>query len=213
MPVAETDNTEGMLGDVRFMRDQDDRVSLPVQVLEEHHDLFAGLGVQVSGRLIGQDDRGAVRQRARQRQPLTLSARQHHAALAEAAHDREEILYAQVDVEKARQKKIVRVPKLHEINRIRDRRPEIADVPLLGGLDDLAWIVENKQVDRVIVAGVPMLRRPLRSWTIAPFSSRYCRLGDTEGWTGMIPLRVEEKDRSALDAWMSDVFRHAEATG
>ena len=68
-------------------------------------------------------------------------------------------------------------------------------------------------VDRVIVAGVPMLRRPLRSWTIAPFSSRYCRLGDTEGWTGMIPLRVEEKDRSALDAWMSDVFRHAEATG
>jgi predicted amidohydrolase len=45
--------------------------------------------------------------------------------LAEAAHDREEILYAQVDVEKARQKKIVRVPKLHEINRIRDRRPEM----------------------------------------------------------------------------------------
>jgi predicted amidohydrolase len=45
--------------------------------------------------------------------------------LAEAAHDREEILYAQVDVEKARQKKIVRVPKLHEIDRIRDRRPEM----------------------------------------------------------------------------------------
>jgi hypothetical protein len=68
-------------------------------------------------------------------------------------------------------------------------------------------------IDRVIVAGVPVLRRPLRSWAIAPFSSRYCRLGDTEGWTGMIPLRVEENDRSALDAWMSDVFRHAEATG
>jgi 5-aminopentanamidase len=45
--------------------------------------------------------------------------------LAEAAHEREEILYAQIDVEKARQKKIVRVPKLHEIDRIRDRRPEM----------------------------------------------------------------------------------------
>ncbi|WP_224984224.1 hypothetical protein [Geomonas agri] len=68
-------------------------------------------------------------------------------------------------------------------------------------------------VDRIVVAGVPVLRRPLRSWAVAPFLSRYCRLGDTEGWTGMIPLRVEQKDRSALDAWMGDVFRHAEAAG
>jgi predicted amidohydrolase len=45
-------------------------------------------------------------------------------ALAEAPHDREEILYAEIDVAKARQKKIVRVPKLHEIDRLRDRRPE-----------------------------------------------------------------------------------------
>jgi len=48
-------------------------------------------------------------------------------ALAEAAHDREEILYAEIDVEKARQKKIIRVPKLHEIDRVRDRRPEMYD--------------------------------------------------------------------------------------
>jgi predicted amidohydrolase len=45
--------------------------------------------------------------------------------LAEAAHDREAILYAEIDVERARQKKIIRVPKLHEIDRIRDRRPEM----------------------------------------------------------------------------------------
>jgi len=45
--------------------------------------------------------------------------------LAEAAHDREAILYAEIDVEKARQKKIIRRPKLHEIDRIRDRRPEM----------------------------------------------------------------------------------------
>ena len=47
------------------------------------------------------------------------------AVLAEAAHDREEVLYAQIDVEKARQKKIIRVPRLHEIDRIRDRRPDM----------------------------------------------------------------------------------------
>jgi predicted amidohydrolase len=44
--------------------------------------------------------------------------------LAEAAHDREAILYADVNVAVARQKKIVRRAKLHEIDRIRDRRPE-----------------------------------------------------------------------------------------
>lgn len=46
-------------------------------------------------------------------------------ALAEAPHDREEILYAQIDVALARQKRIVRVPKLHEIDRLNDRRPEM----------------------------------------------------------------------------------------
>ena len=46
-------------------------------------------------------------------------------ALAEAPHDREEILYAQIDVALARQKKLIRVPNLHEIDRLRDRRPEM----------------------------------------------------------------------------------------
>ena len=45
--------------------------------------------------------------------------------LAEAPHDREEILYATIDVAAARQKKIIRRPKLHEIDRLRDRRPEM----------------------------------------------------------------------------------------
>ncbi len=45
--------------------------------------------------------------------------------LAEANHDREAILYAEIDVAAARQKKIIRRAKLHEIDRIRDRRPEM----------------------------------------------------------------------------------------
>lgn len=43
--------------------------------------------------------------------------------LAVASPDREEILYADVDVERARRKHLVRVPGRHEINRIGDRRP------------------------------------------------------------------------------------------
>jgi 5-aminopentanamidase len=45
--------------------------------------------------------------------------------LAESPHDREEILYAQIDVAFARQKRIVRVRGLHEIDRFRDRRPDL----------------------------------------------------------------------------------------
>jgi predicted amidohydrolase len=45
--------------------------------------------------------------------------------LAEAAHDREAILYAEIDVANARQKRIIRRAGLHEIDRIRDRRPQM----------------------------------------------------------------------------------------
>jgi predicted amidohydrolase len=45
--------------------------------------------------------------------------------IAEAMHENEAVLYAQVDVDKARNKHLVRVPKLHEIDRLKDRRPEM----------------------------------------------------------------------------------------
>lgn len=45
--------------------------------------------------------------------------------IAEALHENEAILYGQVDVDQARNKHLVRVPKLHEIDRIKDRRPEM----------------------------------------------------------------------------------------
>jgi 5-aminopentanamidase len=43
--------------------------------------------------------------------------------LAFASPDREEILYAEIDPARARQKRLVRVPGKHEIDRIADRRP------------------------------------------------------------------------------------------
>lgn len=44
--------------------------------------------------------------------------------LAFASPDREEILYGEIDARKARTKRLVRVPGLHVIDRIHDRRPE-----------------------------------------------------------------------------------------
>ncbi len=45
--------------------------------------------------------------------------------LAEALHTNEEILYADIDVQRARSKRIVRVPEKHIIDRFKDRRPEM----------------------------------------------------------------------------------------
>jgi 5-aminopentanamidase len=45
--------------------------------------------------------------------------------LAVADHDREEVLFADLDLELARNKHLIRVPKKHEIWRFADRRPEM----------------------------------------------------------------------------------------
>lgn len=52
--------------------------------------------------------------------------------LAAADHDREEILYATIDPELARNKRKVRVPGKHEIDRFADRRPDLY-APLAKG--------------------------------------------------------------------------------
>lgn len=45
--------------------------------------------------------------------------------LAEAPHENEAILYAEMDIDFARHKRVVRVPGKHEIDRFADRRPEM----------------------------------------------------------------------------------------
>jgi hypothetical protein len=65
-------------------------------------------------------------------------------------------------------------------------------------------------VDTLLVAGVPVSRRPLRSWAIAPLDSTMCRLNDPEGRTGGVPLHPGRRDLRALDAWVADVSLHAQ---
>src|SRR5437879_1849793 len=66
----------GVRRDVGFMGDQYDGLAGVVQLLEQPHDLLAGGGVEVAGRLVRQQDRGVVHERPRDRHPLALPARQ-----------------------------------------------------------------------------------------------------------------------------------------
>ena len=45
--------------------------------------------------------------------------------IVQAAHDHEEVLYAEIDPTLARRKRVIRVPGKHEIDRFADRRPEL----------------------------------------------------------------------------------------
>jgi hypothetical protein len=63
-----------------------------------------------------------------------------------------------------------------------------------------------------VVAGVPVARRAIRSWAMAPIRSRTCRLSDPYGHTGVIPLNAQMDDFAALEAWLQDVFNHASRT-
>ena len=61
-----------VLGNVIFVRDQNDGVSLTVQIGEQGHDFLAGARVEVSRRLVGQDDRRRIHQGARNGNALAL---------------------------------------------------------------------------------------------------------------------------------------------
>ncbi|MEX0937735.1 MAG: carbon-nitrogen hydrolase family protein [Pirellulales bacterium] len=87
------------------------RYVIPTRALENHvYSLSANrIGTERGFRFIG----------------LSMICHPTGRPLAMADHDREAILYAQVDPAVARQKHLVRVPGKHEIDRLADRRPEM----------------------------------------------------------------------------------------
>jgi hypothetical protein len=55
-PVPNMNRPVRERGDVGFVRDEDDGVAGGVQPGEERHDFGAGLGIEVSGRLVREQD-------------------------------------------------------------------------------------------------------------------------------------------------------------
>ena len=61
-------------GGSRIMRDHHDRVTLPVQLVEEVEHSLAAFRVEVAGRFVGKDHRWLVGQRAGERHALLLAS-------------------------------------------------------------------------------------------------------------------------------------------
>ena len=72
--IAEADDTAGVARNVFFVGDEHNRVAGRIDILEDLHNFFAGLGIQVSCRFIGQDDRRIGNQRSRNGDALPLTA-------------------------------------------------------------------------------------------------------------------------------------------
>src|SRR5262245_37554780 len=72
--VPERNDAARVFGNVVLVCNQHDRLATGKQFFEQIHDFIAGLAIQVTRRLVGQQDRRIVDERARNRHTLTLPA-------------------------------------------------------------------------------------------------------------------------------------------
>src|SRR6202035_4754819 len=74
LAVFDVDHAVGVFGDIGLVGYEDDGIAFFVEAVEEGHDLDAGLGVEVAGGLVGEDDGGVVDQGAGDGDALALTA-------------------------------------------------------------------------------------------------------------------------------------------
>ena len=72
--VAHRHHPLGGAGDAHVVRHEHDRLAVGVALAQDRHDLAGGGGVEVAGRLVGEQDARAVDQRAGDRDALLLAA-------------------------------------------------------------------------------------------------------------------------------------------
>ncbi len=63
------------------------------------------------------------------------------------------------------------------------------------------------------VAGIPVVRNPLRAWSAAPLHTPHCELDDSEGRTGTIPMHPLDWSPVPLLEWVRDIHNYALAWG
>ncbi|MCK5720310.1 MAG: hypothetical protein KAH84_10240 [Thiomargarita sp.] len=63
------------------------------------------------------------------------------------------------------------------------------------------------------VAGIPVVRNPLRAWSAAPLHTPHCELEDSEGRTGTIPMHPLNWTSQPLMGWVRDIHDYALAWG
>jgi len=63
------------------------------------------------------------------------------------------------------------------------------------------------------VAGIPVVRNPLRAWSASPLHLPHCELDDSEGRTGTIPMHPLDWSPQPLQDWVMDIDNYALAWG
>src|SRR5262249_48516584 len=79
--VSHPHDTLGRLGDAGVVRDEQDRLAAAVKPAKELEHLEPARAVERAGRLVGEEQRGLVRERARDRESLTLTPGEHSGEL------------------------------------------------------------------------------------------------------------------------------------
>src|SRR5580658_195943 len=73
--IADADHPMGTRGDIRLVGDEQDGVALFVELGKESHDFLTGLGIEVAGGLVGEEDGGAIHEGPSYGYALALAAR------------------------------------------------------------------------------------------------------------------------------------------
>ncbi len=66
---------------------------------------------------------------------------------------------------------------------------------------------------RATVAGISLMRYPLRAWSAAPSHTPHCEVEDTTGQTGTIPMHPLDWSPLPLQSWLKDIDNYAIAWG
>ena len=75
LAILEVDHPPGVTRNVQLVCDHHNRRALPVQLAQQAHDLLTGMGIQVAGRLVGEENGGMVDECAGDGDPLLLPTR------------------------------------------------------------------------------------------------------------------------------------------
>lgn len=86
-----------------------------------------------------------------------------------------------------------------------------ADVEIRRSKAKYLDIIET--IGMATVAGIPVVRHPLRAWSAAPIHLPHCDLDDPEGHTGTIPMHPLDWSSEPLTEWVRDIHQYALAWG
>ncbi len=63
------------------------------------------------------------------------------------------------------------------------------------------------------VAGIPLVRNPLRAWSASPLHKPHCELETSDGRTGTIPMHPLDWSEQPMLEWVRDIHNYALAWG